>query len=182
MATPAHRLGVAWCRDRRQIDSAGGRVSRSYTGRMESKRAWAVYTVIRVLAFALPFALVMVALPTWQWNWLLGAILGSVVGLAVSYIFLRRQRDAIAGDLAAMKERRDTRMVLDKEEDAALDGHDDVGDDAVDEPRTEASGPASTQDAEPDSERVDEARAESSDEHVRDDETTTTPKADNSNR
>mgnify|MGYP003604959236 CR=1 FL=1 len=35
---------------------------------MNSKRAWLVYTVIRLLAFAVPFAVVMLALPDWQWT------------------------------------------------------------------------------------------------------------------
>lgn len=88
---------------------------------MHSKRAWIVYTVVRVLAFAVPFAIVMLGFPAWQWNWLAGAIVGAVVSLAVSYIFLRRERTRMSEDLAEARARRDQRMQLDKEEDAALD-------------------------------------------------------------
>lgn len=94
---------------------------------MDSKRAWIGYSVIRVLAFFVPFVIVMVAFPTWQYNWLVGVILGTIVGVAVSYIFLRRQRMRMVQDLADLRARKDKRSALDREEDALIDG-DEKGD------------------------------------------------------
>lgn len=89
---------------------------------MVSKRAWVGYTVIRVLAFLIPFAIVMLTLPAWSYNWIVGLIAGTIIGAAVSYIFLRRQRMQMGDDLAEMRNRRDQRTKLDREEDDALEG------------------------------------------------------------
>lgn len=89
---------------------------------MDSKRAWIVYTLIRVLAFAVPFGIIMAILPGWQLNWFVGAIVGAIVSLAISFIFLRGQRERMASDIAEMRHRRDQRTAADKEEDAELDG------------------------------------------------------------
>ncbi|MFC5128027.1 DUF4229 domain-containing protein [Pseudoclavibacter helvolus] len=66
---------------------------------MNSKRAWLVYTVIRLLAFAVPFAVVMLALPDWQWNWLAGAAVGAIISACISVIFLRGTRQQMGADL-----------------------------------------------------------------------------------
>lgn len=71
---------------------------------MTSTRAWISYTIIRLLAFALPCAGVMLALPAWEWNWLLGVAVGAVVSVLVSYLFLRKQREAITAGMIARRE------------------------------------------------------------------------------
>lgn len=88
---------------------------------MNSKRAWLVYTVIRLLAFAVPFAVVMLALPDWQWNWLAGAAVGAIISACISVIFLRGTRQQMGADLQRLSERKDSRTTDDKDEDAALD-------------------------------------------------------------
>lgn len=88
---------------------------------MNSKRAWLVYTVIRLLAFAVPFAVVMLALPAWQWNWLAGAAVGAIISACISVIFLRGTRQQMGADLQRLSERKDSRTADDKDEDAALD-------------------------------------------------------------
>lgn len=88
---------------------------------MNSKRAWLVYTVIRLLAFAVPFAVVMLALPDWQWNWLAGAAVGAIISACISVIFLRGTRQQMGADLQRLSERKDSRTADDKDEDAALD-------------------------------------------------------------
>ncbi|MBS3178957.1 MULTISPECIES: DUF4229 domain-containing protein [unclassified Pseudoclavibacter] len=88
---------------------------------MNSKRAWLVYSVIRLLAFAVPFAVVMLALPAWQWNWLAGALIGAVISACISVIFLRGTRQQMGDDLQRLTERKDARTADDKDEDAALD-------------------------------------------------------------
>ncbi|GGA69129.1 hypothetical protein GCM10011490_19620 [Pseudoclavibacter endophyticus] len=92
---------------------------------MDSKRAWVGYAVIRVLAFVVPFTLVMVAYPAWSFNWVAGVVAGTIIGVGVSYLFLRRHRLRMGADLAAIRERRDQRMQLDREEDSVLDAEEE---------------------------------------------------------
>lgn len=109
---------------------------------MNSKRAWLVYSVIRLLAFAIPFAVVMLALPAWQWSWLAGALVGAIISACISVIFLRGTRQKMGDDLQRLSERKDARTADDKLEDAALDGE---------------AGPTSTAAAEADADAAPEA-------------------------
>jgi hypothetical protein len=59
-------------------------------------RAVLLYTVLRVLAFAVPFG-ILYALGV---EWWIAALLAAAVGFCVSYIFLRRQRDEVAVRIA----------------------------------------------------------------------------------
>ncbi|WP_271986475.1 DUF4229 domain-containing protein [Pseudoclavibacter terrae] len=115
---------------------------------MNSKRAWLVYSVIRLLAFAVPFAVVMLALPAWQWNWLAGALVGAVISACISVIFLRGTRQQMGDDLQRLTERKDARTADDKDEDAALDS---TAETAAAEPGTETDETAETEPAKVDS-------------------------------
>lgn len=66
---------------------------------------WLVYSVLRVLAFAVPF------LVAWGLGVdpLLAVALGAVIGLAVSVLFLSRQRRAFTSELQALGGRRERR-------------------------------------------------------------------------
>lgn len=88
---------------------------------MQSARAWLVYGTVRVLAFAVPFVLVTLAVPDPSYDWLLGAAAGTAIGLLVSYIFLRRHRRRMGADLRGLRERRERRGELEIEEDEAVD-------------------------------------------------------------
>lgn len=55
-------------------------------------RDWLLYTVLRVLAFAIPFG-VLYALGL---DWWIAALIAAVVGFCVSYVLLRTQRDRVA--------------------------------------------------------------------------------------
>jgi len=88
---------------------------------MKSQRAWVTYTVIRILSFAVPFAVVMLALPTVQFNWIIAAAVGATISLCVSFIFLRSARVRMSGDLAELRTRKDRRTEGDREEDALVD-------------------------------------------------------------
>ncbi|RRJ86018.1 DUF4229 domain-containing protein [Gulosibacter macacae] len=91
---------------------------------MRTSSAWITYTVVRLLAFAIPFIVIMLVLPAWQWNWLTGLIAGTVISLAVSEIFLRKQKIAIGEAIEqrrAGRADRDRRPAVDIEEDADLD-------------------------------------------------------------
>ncbi|MCJ1711741.1 DUF4229 domain-containing protein [Clavibacter michiganensis subsp. phaseoli] len=85
---------------------------------MSSRRYWLVYTVVRILLFAVPFGLVVAVSPDF---WPLAAVIGAVVSFCGSYIFLRRQREAMAADLAAIAAGRKAPVEDDDSEDAAID-------------------------------------------------------------
>ncbi|MBF4621722.1 DUF4229 domain-containing protein [Clavibacter sp. VKM Ac-2542] len=85
---------------------------------MSSRRYWLVYTVVRILLFAVPFGLVVAVSPDF---WPLAAVVGAVVSFCGSYIFLRKQREAMAADLAAIAAGRKAPVEDDDSEDAAVD-------------------------------------------------------------
>ena len=84
---------------------------------MKSGRAWLVYSLIRVALFVVPFALLMLAGVAWYW----AAIVAAVISLCASYIFLSRQRQAMAEDLSAIQRGRKRAVVDDTVEDEAVD-------------------------------------------------------------
>lgn len=113
---------------------------------MNLTRAWITYLIVRLAAFIIPFAAVLLALPDWQWNWLAGAIVGAIISFAVSVIFLREERLAIGQsveDRRAAAGRRDRRAALDHEEDADLDAA-HAGATADTETAAEAAEPTDT--------------------------------------
>lgn len=59
-------------------------------------RAWVVFSVLRLLSFAAPFA-VLYALGI---DWWIAALAAAVIGFCVSYIFLRPLRERVALQLA----------------------------------------------------------------------------------
>ena len=61
-------------------------------------KPWITYTLIRVAIFAAVFALLYGLLSVTPW---LAALIAAVVGLSVSYLFFRRQRDAAVASLGA---------------------------------------------------------------------------------
>lgn len=62
-------------------------------------RAWLIYTVLRVLVFVVPFAVLMLLQVPWLWS----AIIAAVVGFCLSYVLLRGQRERVALALAASR-------------------------------------------------------------------------------
>jgi len=58
-----------------------------------------VYTVLRLLAFLVPFALLML-LPIMREYYWLAAIFAALIGLSLSLLFLRRPLDDISAGLA----------------------------------------------------------------------------------
>lgn len=62
-------------------------------------RAWVVYTVLRVLAFAVPFGVLAAIGLDWWW----AALIAAVIGFCLSYILLRRPREAVASQIAAAR-------------------------------------------------------------------------------
>jgi hypothetical protein len=87
---------------------------------METRRVWLSYTLIRVALFAVPFAVLMVSGVLWLWS----ALIATVFSFCASYIFLRRQRETMSSDLAAIRQGRKSPTVDDDVEDAAVERRD----------------------------------------------------------
>lgn len=131
---------------------------------MNSKRAWLVYTVIRLLAFAVPFAVVMLALPDWQWNWLAGAAVGAIISACISVIFLRGTRQQMGADLQRLSERKDSRTADDKDEDAALDTTEKVSPTEAEETEAEQTAVEPSEATKTDADATDATDADPSEE------------------
>jgi hypothetical protein len=94
---------------------------------VKSVPTWIVYTVLRVLLFAVPLALLLAA----QVNPWVSAAVAAACGLSASLIFLRRPRETIANDLYAARHREKPAVREDDEqEDAAIDAIDASDSDA----------------------------------------------------
>jgi hypothetical protein len=81
-------------------------------GRRFRLPAWLAFSVLRVLAFAVPF------LVAWGLGVdpLLAVALGAVVGLAVSVLFLSRQRRAFTSELQSLGRRQQRRPAAGSDE------------------------------------------------------------------
>ncbi|KRB36431.1 DUF4229 domain-containing protein [Microbacterium sp. Root180] len=96
-------------------------------------RSALVYSVLRLLAFLVPFAILMLFPIMRQYYWL-AAIFAALIGLSLSLLFLRRPLDEMTSGMAERRER-ERRAVSDEEaEDAATVG------DAAPAPGDAASG------------------------------------------
>ena len=88
---------------------------------MESPRrrdlAWLWYTLVRLGVFAVTLGVLLVLLPIEPW---ITAILAAVIAFCLSYIFLGRQRAAVAEQLAAARARAAEPDADDAAEDAAV--------------------------------------------------------------
>ncbi|MDR6972495.1 DUF4229 domain-containing protein [Leifsonia shinshuensis] len=81
--------------------------------------SWITYTVLRLLVFAVPLAILLVVGVVW---WL-AVIAAALIGLCLSYIFLSRPRNAVSSDLYAVRHRETPAHSEDDDvEDAAVDG------------------------------------------------------------
>ncbi|MFD4422282.1 DUF4229 domain-containing protein [Agromyces sp. NPDC058484] len=88
---------------------------------MKSVPVWIWYTVLRIVLFAVPLAVLLVAGVN---PWVSTAV-AAVFGLSASLIFLRRPREQIATDLYAARHREEPVVRADdEEEDAAVDARD----------------------------------------------------------
>ena len=87
---------------------------------MKAVPAWVSYSIYRVLMFAVPLAILMLLLRRSEW-WL-AALLSAVIGLCLSYLFLRKPRERVANDLYQARHRDKEPVHSDAEsEDAVLD-------------------------------------------------------------
>ena len=83
-------------------------------------RSAIVYTVLRLLAFLVPFGILML-FPIFQQLYWLAAIFAALIGLSLSMLFLRRPLDDVSSGLAERRAGRSARADEDAIEDAAND-------------------------------------------------------------
>jgi len=81
-------------------------------------RSALVYSVLRLLAFLVPFGIMMLFPIMREYYWL-SAIFAALIGLSLSMLLLRRPLDDLTADLAERKAQRTRRTV--EEEDAAAE-------------------------------------------------------------
>ena len=67
-------------------------------------RSALVYTVLRLLAFLVPFGILMIFPVMREYYWL-AAIFAALIGLSLSVIFLRRPLEDVSAGLAERRER-----------------------------------------------------------------------------
>ena len=83
--------------------------------------SWLTYTVLRLLVFAVPLAVLLLLGVVW-WA---SVIAAALIGLCLSYIFLSRPRNAVSTDLYAARHRdKPATSADDDDEDAAIDASD----------------------------------------------------------
>jgi hypothetical protein len=80
--------------------------------------SWLTYTVLRLLVFAIPLAVLLLLGVVW---WI-SVIAAALIGLCLSYIFLSRPRNAVSTELYDVRHREKPIPSVDDEvEDAAVD-------------------------------------------------------------
>ena len=86
--------------------------------RVKSLPVWFWYTVLRIVLFAVPLAVLLIAgVDPW-----VSAAVAAVFGFSASLLFLRRQRESIATDLYAARNRETPVVHVDDEvEDTVVD-------------------------------------------------------------
>lgn len=76
--------------------------TRAYDGTVNARSAL-IYTVLRLLAFLVPFGILML-FPIFREQYILAAVFAALIGLSLSLIFLRRPLDDVSAGLAARRE------------------------------------------------------------------------------
>jgi len=99
-----------------------------YAESMKAVPSWLSYSVYRILMFAVPLAVLLMLSIVW---WV-SAIVAALIGLCLSYIFLRAPREKVALDLYTARHPTADVVHPDAEsEDAAIDRAADAADAAV---------------------------------------------------
>lgn len=90
---------------------------------VNTRKAWTIYILLRLLFFAVPFALLVLLLNSWGWPYwptaLLSTAIAALVSVSLSVIFLSKPRDIASESIYAWRHR--DRTADDVVEDDALD-------------------------------------------------------------
>ncbi|HWS52331.1 MAG TPA: DUF4229 domain-containing protein [Microbacterium sp.] len=82
-----------------------------------------VYTVLRLLAFLVPLAILWFFFPIFREFWWLAAIFAALIGASISLLFLRRPLSGASTQLHERRRQRSSASQADAEaEDQAIDG------------------------------------------------------------
>lgn len=100
------------------LPASGGRSGACTYNQRVNKRSWITYTVVRLLAFIVPLA-VLLAIQVNPW---IATVLAAVIGFCVSFIFFRRSREDVArGIYEARHAEKPVVREDDEAEDSAID-------------------------------------------------------------
>lgn len=100
-----------------------GEYSGSNYDEVVKARSAILYTVLRLLAFLVPFAILMI-FPVFQQLYWLAAVFAALIGLSISLLFLRRPLEDATSGLAERRERTRRAPSDEDAEDAAADAAD----------------------------------------------------------
>ncbi len=91
---------------------------------MKGIPSWVTYTVLRLLLFVVPLViLLLLHVDAW-----IAVVAAALIGLCLSYVLLRRPREAVARDLYAVRHREKPVVSDDDEaEDSAVDSAGELG-------------------------------------------------------
>ena len=90
---------------------------------MKKTAPFLVYTVLRLLAFLVPLAILWFFFPIFREFWWLAAIFSALIGVSISMIFLRAPLTDASARLLERRESRTSGGQVDAEaEDDAIDG------------------------------------------------------------
>lgn len=80
---------------------------------------WVTYTVLRLLAIAVPLLILLLVVPFEYWP--ISVIAAVIIGLCLSYLFLGAQRAAVSRDIYERRHSKRPTTVDDDAEDAEID-------------------------------------------------------------
>jgi ABC-type siderophore export system fused ATPase/permease subunit len=113
---------VAW--EVTEPSPSGAPPTAAYDGEVKIRSA-IVYTVLRLLAFLVPFAIMVIFFPIFRQQYWLAAIFAALIGLSLSLLFLRRPLDEVTTALAERRAAEKSVRSDEEVEDAAA-GDDDA--------------------------------------------------------
>ncbi|KQZ22476.1 MULTISPECIES: DUF4229 domain-containing protein [Microbacterium] len=90
---------------------------------MKNRAPFLVYTVLRLLAFLVPLAIMWFFFPIFREYWWLAAIFAALIGVSISMLFLRAPLTDASARIVARRDSRGSAEQADADaEDAAIDG------------------------------------------------------------
>lgn len=90
---------------------------------MKNRAPFLVYTVLRLLAFLVPLAIMWFFFPIFREYWWLAAIFAALIGVSISMLFLRRPLTDASARIIERREGKSSAAQKDADvEDDAIDG------------------------------------------------------------
>ena len=90
---------------------------------MKNRAPFLVYTVLRLLAFLVPLAIMWFFFPIFREYWWLAAVFAALIGVSISMLFLRRPLTDASARIIERREGKSSAAQKDADvEDDAIDG------------------------------------------------------------